>query len=1400
MNKTSWTKIMSIVLSLVLLFSAMLPMKSSAAKQPSGIKNAEEVLSNLTDAERQSLKKLEAEPGFTIHPDINLTSPDPVQVIIEFKQDPAKVELAKKAMERKKVSLAGAKEKVEKAHQTFKEELKNLNFKKNSKTEKAKVSKEDVQITREYRHAFNGVAITLPGIAVKDLLQIDVVERIWKDNEVRIDLPKVKKIEPKMADSIPQIGVDKLHEEGIKGEGISVGVIDTGIDYNHPDLQEAYAGYRKQEDEDPSAVDPENVKGWDFVNNDANPMETTYQEWKATDQPETHPVTGSSYYTSHGTHVSGTIAGRQDNPVDYAVKGVAPQVDLYSYKVLGPYGMGTTNAILAGIDKAVKDEMDVINLSLGTAVNDPLSPTSVAVNNAMLSGVVTVVAAGNAGPGEKTLGSPGSAALPISVGASDVSVTIPTFTANSEDLSFTDVKLLGKNFSDKLTDFQNQSYPIVYAGLGKSTDFEGKDLKGKIAFIQRGEITFNEKIQNAKKAGAKAVIVYNNEEGQIPFFLGNSTTFIPSFRMSKENGERLKSSLTEETTFTFGTLSNTKTEGDHLADFSSRGPAAQNYDIKPDVVAPGVAIFSTYPEYINDPQAGINYDTAYARISGTSMASPHVAGTAALILQQHPDYTPFDVKSALMNTTEDLQENYSVYEVGAGRINAYNAVHSDVSIKVIDKTKNIERDQVVEIKEETGSIGFGNHFFSKKNEAIEDSRKVVIENNHPEDKTFNIAVEFLQNNENSQNAGENGVELDVPNSVTVSSEQSKEIEPTIYVPAKAEFGIYEGYIHITNKNDGNENYQIPFAIRVTDKGIDYVELARPAVPNEWSYHSFLRPFIPVFFKLKSPMETIDVIVKDGETGEAIGLVGTMDASGIVPGRELMIYQGFQGIVYPFTDDPSDPISDEYVKLPEGDYTFEMIAHDDQGKTYTKDNVVLVDNTPAEITFNDLKPGIHEVDPSMYTDEDGYHALWVHTNVYDSAIDVLNSKGLNYDQSGNLVAYYQNSPFPGVLPVNSEGEMKFGLLPEELKNGPVNLGLMPVDLATNAGKQETFLFIKKGESYGEPIYTKDEVRLGETITMTLTLNNVKDFMSGKFDIDYDDSVYKFTDVKVNDEMQQMIEKKDLNVNIEEPIFEDNFQRTVKIGATLSGNGFKGIDGDVNFLDVTFKVVDDNYYMQNDKLDVKNLTYQKIGETEHTTIPVLAYDTFAFISKHSTVQGYMYPEALLNDQGWLPRLDYAGMGANIYAIGPNGKKYEGSIDDRAYYTFSGLPVSEEPYKIIAEFPGHLDSVLTLKVAENLNGELVGQNLTENLEVNYAGDINGDNVIDILDVMRVVAHYDKKNKKADINQDGIVDEMDIRFIEKNFLRIGPNARDNVKPKEKLGRKGLDDFLKSLGLEPRN
>lgn len=1396
-------RMVMIFMAIALLLSALVVPSTQSVQAQKNSNDAKEIMDNLTKEQRAAINELSVEPGFQVQPGINQNNDDPVEVIVEFRQDPAKVEIAKAQANQKRnvSSLADAEKNVEKSHKDFKQAITQMDQKKLGRLANESSKQTEMKITLEYRDAFNGVAMTLPGTAIKDILSTGLVKRVWKNEKIQLIYPTVEEesIKPKMIDSVPQIGVDRLHDKGITGEGIKVGVIDTGIDYNHPDLINVYKGYRETEGENSADLDPDSVMGWDFVDNDADPMETTYKDWMATGAQE-FDYNGNSFYTSHGTHVSGTVAAQQENSVDYAVKGVAPGVELYNYRVLGPYGSGDMNWVIGGIDKSVRDGMDVINLSLGANQNDALSPASIAVNNAMLSGVVTVVAAGNNGPSTQTVGAPGASALGISVGASDVSQTIPTFTATAGNLVFEDVQLLAKNFTDKIEELKGQTYQIEYVGIGSVVDYEQKDLNGKIALIQRGVIPFNDKLINAMNAGAAAVIMFNDVAGQIPQYIGEGTSYIPSFRVSKEDGLQLVELTKNNASFTFDELGNTQSEGDYLAAFSSIGPVATSYDIKPDVIAPGVAIFSTYPFFINDPH-GKNYDRAYARINGTSMAAPHVAGVAALILQENPGYNPFEVKAALMNTSVDLQESYSVYQVGAGRIDAYEAVYAKTSIKVIDTVDMYENEEWIKINHETGSMRFGSHYL-KAGVDVSESKNLEIENSGVNDKTYTIEVDFLHAKNNRQDATANGVELDVPSSVTVPGNESVTWNAEISIPSDAAGGTYEGYLRIVNQEDGEESYQIPFAINYSEKGFGLVEFDRPSVPNRWDYHPFLMPFMGLELMLNSPMESVDLIIKDSETGEALGTVGTFNNLA----AEINYYSSdaFMGHMLPFTGDPNKPIGEDLVKLPEGDYIYELLGTDQDGDTFSAEKVVVVDNTPPEMTFLDWEPSIIEVEESMYTEEFGHNALWVHTKVYDSTIDLLNSKGLDFDQSGNFITYYQNNDFPNVLGVGPEGDMTFGVLPEEIEAGPVQLDLVPVDMATSADTRALtrYIFIKKGTSYVEQTYDREKVFLGDSFTMTLNLEQVENLLSGSAEVQFDRELYEFEGVSVNKEFQKYIDENEITINLDEPTIEEGYWNdTVHVGASIEADEyFEGFSGNAEFLDVKFKAISDEYFEGSAAMGIGDLTYKQHGEEELQKMPVLLQKTFELVPKHSVLTGYIYPEAFTQANGFLETNDYEELGVKVFAVSEGGEKYEAeSITNYGEYIIRGVPASEKEYTVHVELPGHLNTKTTIHPGFMYNGEFIGEDFWVNATTGLAGDVNNDGVIDINDVMRIVTQYGKDHPNVDINIDGIIDEIDIRYIEKNFLQVGYDAK-NKKPKEKLGKRGLNDFLQALGLEPNN
>ncbi|WP_319004451.1 S8 family serine peptidase [Halobacillus litoralis] len=398
------------------------------------------------------------------------------------------------------------------------------------------------------------------------------------------------------------------------GKGVKVGVIDTGVDYTHPDLIKNYKG------------------GYDTVDFDEDPMETKEE--------------GA---TLHGTHVSGVIAA------DGEMQGIAPDADLYAYRALGPGGMGSSVQVIAALEEAVNDGMDVINLSLGNAVNGPDWPTTHAVNKVIELGTVVVVAAGNAGPGAWTIGSPATSSAAITVGASALASKAPFLRVAGEEKQIP-VQIMSGSVKWEL----EKKYPIVHVGIG-AKDKDIPNLTGKIALVERGGIPFSLKALKAYQAGAAAVLIYNNESGGFHGGLDRIKLPIPVASLSKQAGEWLKQKAVDQHQWI---ESNQVPSDEQVASFSSRGPVTTNWEIKPDILAPGVDILSTVPG-------------GYGSLQGTSMASPHVAGVAALLKEAHPEWTPEEIKHAL-TTTADLIYNkknpFLPTEQGAGFIDVKQAL------------------------------------------------------------------------------------------------------------------------------------------------------------------------------------------------------------------------------------------------------------------------------------------------------------------------------------------------------------------------------------------------------------------------------------------------------------------------------------------------------------------------------------------------------------------------------------------------------------------------------------------------------------------------------------------------------------------------------------------------------
>ncbi len=441
--------------------------------------------------------------------------------------------------------------------------------------------------------------------------------------------------------SIPYIGGLTPIESGFDGTGIVIAVIDTGVDYNHPDL----FGFGE---------DGKVVGGYDFVDNDNSPLDTN----------------------GHGTEVAGIISA------DGQLKGMAPKSKILAYRVSENGEAVSSDLIIKAIEQAVKDKADIINISLG--VNLTSNNIDQAVNKAIEQGIVVVTAAGNNGPELGSIGSPGINPNTITVGATYNNITsslVATLEVN--DKRYQVLPMVGNLPIDEPITAE-----IVFGKYGRERDLTDSAIKDSILLVERGSdvdgeiVYFSDKENNAANTGAKAIIVYNNIPG---LFFGellhefaplDYSPTIPVVSMSRGEGLVLRESIKEKTVGTLNIFYNP----DFVAYFSSRGPVSPFY-IKPDLVAPGAFINTTLT------------DGKYNLTSGTSFAAPHVSGAAALLLEKKNDLSPSEIKSLLVTTSNSVTDaygnNFPLEITGTGRLNVTQAFNANLIIDPTHLTFNL---------------------------------------------------------------------------------------------------------------------------------------------------------------------------------------------------------------------------------------------------------------------------------------------------------------------------------------------------------------------------------------------------------------------------------------------------------------------------------------------------------------------------------------------------------------------------------------------------------------------------------------------------------------------------------------------------------------------------------------
>jgi minor extracellular serine protease Vpr len=510
------------------------------------------------------------------------------------------------------------------------------------------------EIVREYKVTFNGMAVKLGGHAA-NRVAAGPGTQAWAFSALYY---------PTMNVSTGLTGADALWgaSPSDAGAGIDVAIIDTGIQDGHPFF-------------DCKTIDHHGPYASGVAPGAINPFPTIIND--------------------HGTHVAGTVGGcvsdlfvvDPDGPITGPISGVAPGVTLHDFNVFPGIGAGLvafggsafSHDIAAAIEDAVLEPVDVINMSLSGGVNGPHDFLAEASDAAVDAGVVVAAAAGNAGPGASTVGSPASGHKVIAAGAS----TNPHFIGIP-------VEVGGMTFGAALGDFDN--FGTVTAVFSVTTPANGcsplsTDFTGKIALIDRGVCSFTTKIRNAENAGALGVLVVNNVAGDA-IAMGHDGTSpfptIPAAMLSRADGHAIKPTGTATIDGTSPSEFITA-NADILAGLSSRGPTPFTYLIKPEVTAPGVNVYSSVFSFGPGGFGDVQYD--FALFQGTSMATPHVAGAAALLLDLHPNWSPADVKSALTNTAARVVTDHvngavdpGVMARGGGRIDLVAADSTPLTI------------------------------------------------------------------------------------------------------------------------------------------------------------------------------------------------------------------------------------------------------------------------------------------------------------------------------------------------------------------------------------------------------------------------------------------------------------------------------------------------------------------------------------------------------------------------------------------------------------------------------------------------------------------------------------------------------------------------------------------------
>jgi minor extracellular serine protease Vpr len=603
------------------------------------------------------------------------------------------------------------------------------------------IEKSGAAILSTYDAAMNGFLVVATRAQVQRLTATPGLQAVYR----------APLYDPMLGRAVPTIGAKRVIEElGFTGKGVNIGIIDTGIDYNHLSLggDESLA----YKDNDPGRVEAGTfptdkvVGGYDFVGGAYTGGNTPAPDGDPLDE------------AGHGSHVGGISAGTSGSAA--VPHGVAPGAGLVGLKVFGRNG--GTNHYVNAIDWSIrsnqgrpvegfKARVDVINMSLGSSwalgVGEALGVTRSAVN----AGIVVIASAGNSGNAAFVTGSPAAASMALSIAStfasgqrSDKIQAIHDGTTDDIEAVEADPSLTVQIFS-----IGERRGPLAWFGKGCNTDAPHPDVGGKIALVEYGDCYESEKLDNATTMGAIGIVVYNPGGGLNTLGVDwkDLPKSLPAFMIGGADGARLRGLIDagKSVEVVLSGAFKGSLERDRLADvvspFSSRGPG-RNGEFKPNLAAPGSNIVA--------PRMGGGDQSV--SLSGTSMAGPMVAGVAALLIERlrKDGLVPVDrpistaeglgaaeVAAMLVNYADATvwQDSNGGVPVplawgGSGRVNAYRTVNADTIV-----TAGIPDSSDIKF-----SFNFGVNAYD---EVTTDQRPFNIKNLSSEPKRYRVGVAFM---------------------------------------------------------------------------------------------------------------------------------------------------------------------------------------------------------------------------------------------------------------------------------------------------------------------------------------------------------------------------------------------------------------------------------------------------------------------------------------------------------------------------------------------------------------------------------------------------------------------------------------------------------------------------------